>query len=579
MEVSSLVYLVGDVEDAKAFMLMKYGTNNFYDRSFNLVANKKLATLYPYNGKNLYNTVKLSDDFLEDLVILLVPFAHIESVKEEQGLKLNNLLKTYKDWQNLDSYQASLVIDRLLSSTNKEVKINSDLASLQKQVSRYISTSNNNYRCILPTTREKRRNEGLIAKEAYLSKAPLFDSISSKKPKPTKKSKSKKEFVQQCNYSELCSLVNDSKNYKQISSVEDAYFSDFDASPRNLSDFLTKYFGSEYWNLPVTGYQIEYNGKFFAGYVSINVTGLSTSVLVNGYHSMREDWRSVDYYNSVEKKLKQCYDLYKDTDFYFKDAIPLNYTPLTLLDLTNRLVYKDNGIFLEMGLIRVKDDGKPFIRLAVKGKYRGYMEPVIIDDRRKDKLYKTNTRYAIQEWKSSHQRVVERAKYGESNWLHRDLSEIVTPQPNTKIIYVCYLPETGVIKVGRTRNWGSRKGVYSRFKGDSKLTSGIMRLCYYWNVISTGDEVVDRFLMYCAEDHVKRLANSRMKLVEGNEFFKGADLNEFIREVRDYFESISISDLIGIRNTSKIKRFCKGESYDYARLIQKLQELKEGNKS
>ena len=571
-----MVYFVGDVEDAKAFMLMKYGTNHFYDRSFKLVANKKLATLYPYNGKNLHNTVKLSDDFLEDLVILLVPFTNVASMKKEQGSKLNNLLETYKDWQNLDSYQASRVIDRLLSSTNKEVKVNSDLASLQKHVLKYTNT--NNYHCILPTIHKKRREQEFIAEEFLSSKTPLRDSVSIQKPKPTKKPKPKKEFVQQCNYAELCSLVNNSKNYKQITSVEDAYFSDFDASPCNLSDFLTKYFGSEYWNLPVTGYQIEYNGKFFAGHVSINVTGLSTSVLVNGYHSMREDWRAVDY-NSVEQKLKDCYNSYKNTEFSFKDAIPLNHTPLTLLDFTNRLVYKDSGIFLEMGLIRVKDDGRSFAKLAVKGKYRGYIEPVVIDDRQKDKLYKTNTRSAIQEWKSSHQRVVERAKYGESNWLHRDLSEIVKPQSDTKIIYVCYLPETGVIKVGRTRNWGSRKGIYSRFKGDSKLTSGIMRLCYYWNVISTGDEVIDRFLMYCAEDHLKLLAGSRMKLVEGNEFFRGYELNEFIREVRSHFESLSISSLISIRNKSKIKRFCKGESYDYDRLMQRLQELKEENKS
>lgn len=553
---------------------MKYGTNHFYDRSFKLVANKKLATLYPYNGKNLHNTVKLSDDFLEDLVILLVPFTNVASMKKEQGSKLNNLLESYKDWQNLDSYQASLVINRLLSSTNKEVKVNSDLLNLQKQLSGYA----NDYHCVLSTICENRKEKKIIEEKDYLSKVPILDSVSIQKPKPKEKTKSKKEFVQQCNYAELCSLVKDSKNYKQITSVEDAYFSDFDASPCNLSDFLTKYFGSEYWNLPVTGYQIEYNGKFFAGYVSINVTGLSTSVLVNGYHSMREDWRVVDY-NSVEKKLKYCYDSYKDTEFSFKDAIPLNYTPLTLLDFTNRLVYKDSGIFLEMGLNRVKDDGRSFARLAVKGKYRGYIEPVIIDDRQKDKLYKTNTRSAIQEWKTSHQRVVERAKYGESNWLHRDLSEIVTPKQDTKIIYVCYLPETAVIKVGRTRNWGSRKGVYSRCKGDSKLTSGIMRLCYYWNVISIGDEVVDRFLMYCAEDHIKRLANSRMKRVVGKEFFKGTDLNEFIREVRDYFESLSVSDLISIRNTSKIKRFCKMGAYDYARLMQRLQELKEEDKS
>ena len=560
-----MVYFVGDVEDAKAFMLMKYGTNHFYDRSFKLVANKKLATLYPYNGKNLHNTVKLSDDFLEDLVILLVPFTNVASMKKEQGSKLNNLLESYKDWQNLDSYQASLVINRLLSSTNKEVKVNSDLLNLQKQLSGYA----NDYHCVLSTICENRKEKKIIEEKDYLSKVPLLDSVSIQKPKP------KKEFVQQCNYSELSNLVNDSKNYKQITSVDGAYFSDFDGSPRNLSDFLTKYFGSEYWNLPVNGYRLDYNGEFFAGSISIDVTSLSTSILVDGYHAIREDWGRVRY-DSLEQKLSDCYYLYNGTEYSFKDAIPLNYTPLTLLDFSNELKFSEEGIFLELGLVERSGDRKVFAEVRDKNTYQGGKNTcqVIINYDHK-KVFKTKIRSQIQEWKSSHERVVERAKYGESNWLHRDLSEIVTPQPDTKIIYVCYLPETSVIKVGRTRNWGSRKGVYSRFKGDSKLTSGVMRLCYYWNVISTGDEVVDRFLMYCAEDHIKRLANSRMKLVaDKKEFFKGADINEFIREVRVYFESLSVSDLIGIRNTSKIKRFCKGGVYDYDRLVQRLQELK-----
>ena len=326
--------------------------------------------------------------------------------------------------------------------------------------------------------------------------------------------------------------------------------------------------------MPVKGYRLDYNGKFYAGSVSIDVTGLSTSVLVNGYHSMREDWNSVNY-DSLEQKLRDCYYLYKNTMFSFKDAIPLKYTPLTLLNFSNKLKFTEEGIFLEVGLVNVEEDERVFAEVGLVADH-GYTYPVILNHAHK-KLRKTETRYAIQEWKSTHQKVVECAKYGESEWLHRDLSEIVTHQPNTKIIYVCYLPETGVIKVGRTRNWGSRKGVYSRFKGDSKLTSGIMRLCYYWNVISTGDEVVDRFLMYCAEDHLKLLANHRMRVVEGKEFFKGYDLNDFIREVRSYFESLSVSRLISIRDTSKIKRFCSGESYDYDRLMQRLQELKEKN--
>lgn len=560
-----MVYLVGDLENAKAFMLMKYGTKDFYDRSYNLTANKHLAPCYPLDGRNLYKVVKLDEDFLNDLVIVIVPFSHIASMTEEHRTKLNNILKSYKDWQNLDPYQARLVVDRLLSS--KKGGSNFGLDKLQKEMSEYSYLKG--YISSLTNILEQR----VIG--VYTPKVVTAQTIKvqGQKPKP----KPKKEFVQQCNYSELKSLVNDPQNYKPITSVEDSYFSGFDGSPYKLSNFLTKYFGSEYWNLPVKGHRLDYNGKFFAGSVSIDVTSLSTSVLVNGYHSMREDWAKV-LYRGMENKIEDCYRLFYNSEYSYANAIPLKYTPLTLLDFSNDLKYTDEGIFLEMGLVKLLheydiafidiDDEKLDMSIS-------HMIGSIVKDKYKARLYKTNTRYAIQEWKSTHQKVVEHAKYGESEWLHRDLSEIVTPQPNTKIIYVCYLPETGVIKVGRTRNWGSRKGVYSRFKGDSKLTSGIMRLCYYWNVISTGDEVVDRFLMYCAEDHLKLLANHRMRVVEGKEFFKGYDLNDFIREVRSYFESLSVSRLISIRDASKIKRFCSGESYDYDRLMQRLQELKE----
>ena len=558
-----MVYLVGDLENAKAFMLMKYGTKNFYDSSFNLTANKHLAPCYPLDGRNLYKVVKLDEDFLNDLVILLVPFTHIASMTEEQRSKLNNLIMAYKEWESLDSYQASLVVDRMLSSSR--VSTDRSLKSIQKEVSGYLYGSEDKY--ILHTIQEQ-KTTGVYVPKTVATRSNI-SAIQRQKPKP------KNEYVKQCNYSELSKLINNPSNYKQVTGVEGTYFSGFDGSPYKLSIFLTKYFGSEYWNSPVSGYRIEYDGKFYAGSVSIDVTGLSTSVLVNGYHSMREDWSKFSY-KGIEKKIGDCYSLYSNTIFSVTDAIPLKYTPLTLLNFQNDLKFTDEGIFLEVGLVKLLSDiDGAFINFAWIGMYANDLVESMGTSHSKFIPYKKDTRYAIQEWKSTHQKVVERAKYGESEWLHRDLSEIVIPQPNTKIIYVCYLPETGVIKVGRTRNWGSRKGVYSRFKGDSKLTSGIMRLCYYWNVISTGDEVVDRFLMYCAEDHLKLLANHRMCVVEGKEFFKGYDLNDFIREVRSYLESLSVSRLISIRDTSKIKRFCSGESYDYDRLMQRLQELKE----
>lgn len=287
-----MVYLVGDLENAKAFMLMKYCTKGFYDRSYNLIANKHLAPCYPLDGRNLYKVVKLDEDFLNDLVIVIVPFTHIASMREENRTKLNNILKSYKEWQNLDPYQARLVVDRLLSI--KDVKSDSDLKELQKNVSGYSSA--NGYDYILATMRER-------AKVSEEKESPLVPNPPKMRSNPTVTPKKKVDFVKRCDYNELVNLVNNPRNYKKITSVEGTYFSGFDGSPRKLSDFLTTYFGSEYWNLPVSGYQIEYNGKFFAGHVSINVTGLSTSVLVNGYHAMREDWGFVEY-RKLEQKLK-----------------------------------------------------------------------------------------------------------------------------------------------------------------------------------------------------------------------------------------------------------------------------------
>ena len=220
-------------------MLMKYGTKGFYDRSYRLTANKNLAPCYPLDGRNLYKVVKLDEDFLNDLVIVIVPFTHIASMTEEHRTKLNNIFKSYKDWQNLDPYQARLVVDSLLSS-KKEGNV-SNLSSMQKEIIGY----SNAKRSSLPDIQEQ-ETIGVYVPKRVATGSNLKGYLQ-QKPKP------KKEFVKQCNYSELKGLVNDSENYKQVTGVDGTYFSGFDGSPYKLSNFLTKYFGSEYWNLPARG--------------------------------------------------------------------------------------------------------------------------------------------------------------------------------------------------------------------------------------------------------------------------------------------------------------------------------------
>lgn len=151
--------------------------------------------------------------------------------------------------------------------------------------------------------------------------------------------------------------------------------------------------------------------------------------------------------------------------------------------------------------------------------------------------------------------------------------ESAIPKNNTNLIYICYLPDSQVIKVGRTENWVSRKGVYTRSSGSNPKTNGRMRLCYFWETFKTGDSVVDKYIMFCAEDHLKRLASNRMTLVEGKEYFEGCNVNDFVVLTKEYFSAIDLETLLRIRSLSKLKQFAQNENYDTERLIVKLRQL------
>ena len=100
-----------------------------------------------------------------------------------------------------------------------------------------------------------------------------------------------------------------------------------------------------------------------------------------------------------------------------------------------------------------------------------------------------------------------------------------------------------------------------------------MRLCYFWETFKTGDSVVDKYIMFCAEDHLKRLASSKMTLVEGKEYFEGFDINDFVSLVKDYFSKLDLQTLLQIRTLSKLKQFAQNERYNTERLIVKLRHL------
>lgn len=186
---------------------------------------------------------------------------------------------------------------------------------------------------------------------------------------------------------------------------------------------------------------------------------------------------------------------------------------------------------------------------------------------------KTKVAERIREWKQTHKHVIDRVRHNEDAWWSIERLPFVNPEPNTNLLYVAYLPRTDVIKVGRTQNWESRKNAYRRISGPTPETTGDMRLCYVYETPTVGDVAIDKWLLYCAEDHIKQFARERMELVGGNEFFRGQPVQEFCIAVDEYFKTLTMRDIINIRPDYEAKQFALQNNYHAKRFLDALEQL------
>ena len=127
--------------------------------------------------------------------------------------------------------------------------------------------------------------------------------------------------------------------------------------------------------------------------------------------------------------------------------------------------------------------------------------------------------------------------------------------------------------MGRTQNWESRENAYRRISGPTPETTGDMRLCYVYETPTVGDVAIDKWLLYCAEDHIKQFARKRMELVGGNEFFRGQPVQEFCIAVDGYFKTLTTHDIIRIRPEYEAKQFALQNNYHVERFLDALEQL------
>lgn len=187
--------------------------------------------------------------------------------------------------------------------------------------------------------------------------------------------------------------------------------------------------------------------------------------------------------------------------------------------------------------------------------------------------YKTRVADFVREWKQTNKHVIDRVRHNEGAWWSVDRLPFVNPKSNTNLLYVAYLPQTDVIKVGRTQNWESRENAYRRISGPTPETTGDMRLCYVYETPTVGDAAIDKWLLYCAEDHIKQFARERMELVGGNEFFRGQLVQDFCVAVDEYFKTLTTQDIIRIRPEYEAKQFALQNNYHVERFLDALEQL------
>ena len=589
-----MLYLVGDSSKAKSFVLIDAKSQHYYTSKLETTWKSLDAFLYPmtmYNLNKLYNLKKQVEVGLEVLFLPLEPYV----TGQAKYLALEKFRKHYvsKPWEGVPSFvfldkfvdlwvsqggcnhedlqnflkQAYVKLD---SNSFDPYKYESCITKLYNRevLQSKVSTKSKDFKVLeeFQKTRQLRRlrnglknlaSKRLVQFEFERQKNLEKDSFARKKEE---KENVRKTRCQRKSDRGLRSIIERKisklENYtiRKNRDLETAVFTNIKGELISVKDFLLKEFGSNYLNLPFITYEIVVEGKVIGGQLTFNLTELSRSIIADFVYNMQSSYNNTFRYSNFKfeelkdsefKRLQtkfdyRCYfDWFKDTGLFFTIGLNSYFTPFAELD--SSLTRYETKVYHSIGI------GGEITRAGVYN--------------------------SVCYWFEQHTDTVDSVKYKERQWLNREVIESAIPQINTNIIYVCYLPESQVIKVGRTENWVSRRGVYTRSSGNNSKTNGRMRLCYFWETFKTGDSVIDKYIMFCAEDHLKKLASSKMTLVEGKEYFEGYDINDFVTLVKDYFSKIDLESLLQIRSLSKLKQFAQNERYTTERLIVELRRL------
>lgn len=582
-----MLYLVGDSNTAKSFVLIDAKSQHYYKSNLQTTWKSLDAWLYPMTVENLNKIYSLKKQVEVGLEVLFLPIEpYITGQAKYLGLEKFRKHYVYRPWEGVPSFifldkfidlwvsqggcnheelqnflkQSYVKLDsnsfdpykyencKVSKPTHSNVPIKSDVMEDFQRTCQLKLLKNGLKNLVSKrTTQVELEIQKLSEKEDKIRK--LEKEVETRKLRYQRKSECGLRSIIEQKLSQLRTYT-----VRKNRDIETAVFTNIKGEVVSVKDFLLSEFGSSYLNVPFTTHEILVGDRVVGGLLTLNLTELSRTKITD----------FVYYYHNM-----YLYT-FKYERFSFKDLKDSEFKRLqTLFDFRCEFDhFKDSGLFFKLGLV---NNYNPFAKWDDTAER--YENPVFTICELSRELTKTDIYFSVSYWFERHTDTVTSVKYKERQWLNREVIESEIPKNNTNIVYVCYLPDSQVIKVGRTENWVSRRGVYTRSSGSNPKTNGRMRLCYFWETIKTGDSVIDKYIMFCAEDHLKRLANEKMTLVGGKEYFEGFDINEFVTLVKDYFSKIDLETLLQIRSLSKLKKFAQNEQYDTERLIVKLRQL------
>ena len=583
-----MLYLVGDSITAKSFVLIDAKSQHYYKSNLETTWKSLDACMYSMTIKNLTKLYTLKEQVEKGLEVLFLPIEpYVTGQAKYLGLEEFRKHYVYTNWEGVPSFifldkfldlwvsQGGCTHDDLqnfLKQSYAKLDSNSfdpyeyENRKMSKPTQSKVSTQlkDSDTRVEFQRTRQlKMLRNGLknlsskrLAQVEFNRQKRLEKEDKIKKLEQEKKQLRYQRKSERGLHSVIERKISELNTYtiRKNRDIETAVFSNTQGKVISVKEFLLSEFGSNYLNLPFITHEIVVGDKVVGGKLTLNVTELTKTKLTDFVYKQQE------LYTYAFKHLKFSFKELKDSDFK---------RLLTMFDFRcDFSCLRDDGLFIRLGLTY---NVSPFVNWDETFKQYYVYDTKIIQN--VGELNRKGLYDLISDWFDRHKGIVNSTQYKERQWLNRDVIESEVPKNNTNLVYVSYLPESQVIKVGRTESWVSRRGVYTRSSGNNPKTNGKMRLCYFWETFKIGDSVVDKYIMFCAEDHLKRLANEKMSLVEGKEYFEGCDINEFVTLVKDYFSKIDLETLLQIRSLSKLKHFAQNEQYATERLIVKLRQL------